>query len=241
MSDNTEQVSYGQPGYQTLEDEIAAHQEAREYFRRRILACIRGRLRERKFLRWRLGLLLLGCLLLTGLLISIPTPIQPSWQVAIAVLAAWPIYLLFLYLWARSETRRLNLAGHWDMLVARDERGEFQDRHTSEQIDKVVRQAWDGSRCQSSAQGNNLLGMFILACVTLGTWIVWDLLRTGPALVAEIILDGVIVPTYPEYSDRLPSEPWYKAAFLNTAPHFASAALIAILLATLSTVYPHTH
>ena len=37
MPGDQEQITYGQPGYQTLEDEIAARQEAREYFRRRIL------------------------------------------------------------------------------------------------------------------------------------------------------------------------------------------------------------
>ena len=60
MADETERVSYSEPGYQTIEGEAEARQEERERLRRRLLCCIRGQLRERAGLRWWLAVLLIG-------------------------------------------------------------------------------------------------------------------------------------------------------------------------------------
>jgi len=78
----------------------------------------------------------------------------------------------------------------------------------------------------------------LLAIMTVGTWLIWDLLRMGPALIAEIILDGVLVPTYPEIKERMPYEEWYKTAFVSTGLHFAAAALCTVVLVT---IWKYTH
>jgi hypothetical protein len=231
-----EQVSYGRTGYETFEDEAEAAHEARERFRRRLLCVIRGRLRESAGLRWWIALLMAGCACLAWFLAEIPATVRfgSFWHSGLAVLATWPVYVLVLFLRAKAEGKRLDLAGHWDSLKTLDERGEFQDRDISEQIDRVVNKGWEATRYQGSNQGGGvLLGYLLLTIMTVGTWLIWDLLRMGPGLMAEIILDGVIVPAYPEIKERMPYEAWYKTAFINTGAHFAGAALCTVMLVTL--------
>jgi hypothetical protein len=77
---------------------------------------------------------------------------------------------------------------------------------------------------------DGLLRIVLLAVAPLGTWLIWDLLRMGPSLMPEIILDGVIVPAHPEIEERIPCEPWYKTAFAGTGLHFAGATLCTVVL-----------
>lgn len=237
MKAEEDQVSYGHSGYQTAEDEAEARQEARERFRRRLLCCIRGRLRESKGVRWWIAFLLVGCSGLAWFLAGIPATARFGgvWHSGLAVLATWPVYVVALFLRAKVEGHRLELAGHWDSLMARDERGEFEDRTVSERIDRVVNQGWESNRYQNS---NPLLGFVAMTVVTVGTWLIWDLLRMGPGLMAEIILDGVLVPTYPEIKERMPYEAWYKTAFVSTGLHFVAAALCTVVVVT---VWKYTH
>jgi len=232
MADETERVSYSEPGYQTIEGEAEARQEERERLRRRLLCCIRGQLRERAGLRWWLAVLLIGCAALAWCLAGLPAlaPRRLIWGPALAVLATWPPYVLALYLRARIEGPRLELAGHWDALIARDERGEYLDREVSEKVEYTLNKGWESTR-YSGQEGGAFFELIVLTVVTIGTWAIWDLLRMGPGLMAEIILDGVVIPTCPQIAERMPSpEPWYKTAFASTGLHFFGAAVCTLVL-----------
>jgi hypothetical protein len=232
MRDDIEQISYGHSGYQTVEDEAEARLEERERYRRRFLCCIRGRLREGKGGRWWIAFLIVGCAGLAWFLAGIPATARFGgvWHPGLAVLATWPVYVIALFLRAKAEGHRLELAGHWDSLMTRDERGELEDRAVSEQIDRVVNNVWSSNRSQNSQNSNPLAEFVLMTVVTVGTWLIWDLLRMGPELMAEIILDGVLVPTYPEIEGRMPSEAWYKTAFASTGLHFTAAALCTVVV-----------
>ena len=156
-------VSYGQTGYDTFEDEAEARHEARERFRRRLLCVIRGRLRERKGLRWWLVSVMVGCASLAWFLAEIPGTARfgSVWHYGFAVLATWPLYVGLLFLRAKAEGKTLDLAGHWDALKSRDEDGDFHDRNISEQIDQVVNKGWESTRYQGSNQGGGALLEFL--------------------------------------------------------------------------------
>jgi hypothetical protein len=188
-------------------------------------------LRESSGFRWRIALLLVVCGALAYMFASIPATsgISVIWRSALAVLVTWPVYVVALYFWARVEGRRLNMAGQWPSLLARDQRGEMEDREASEKVDSAVNKVWEASRYQTQ---RDLLGFLCRVIATAGTWLIWDLLRMGPALMAEIILDGVVVPIFPEIQDRMPCEPWYKTAFLSTLVHFLAAAVCTVVLVT---------
>jgi Flp pilus assembly protein TadB len=230
MGDEVDQVSYGESGYHTFETEAEAKHEAREHYRRHLLSCIRGRVRENKSLRWRIALLLLLCIAAACGLASLPVAqnIGGPWRGALAVMAMWPVYVWRLRAFARAESRHLELSGHWDSLITHDQLGEQDDRNMSEKIDRIVKKVWEGGRNQHGDRGDpqaNLLAFVVLTIATLGTWTIWDLLRMAPSLVAEIIVDGVLVPAHPALGDRMPSYPWWKNAFASTALHFFAIAM----------------
>jgi hypothetical protein len=231
MENDPNTVSYGHTGYDTWEDEATARFEQRESFRRRLLAGIRGRLREKRGLRWWLAWVMLICAAVAWL-VAVALHSTGAygwlWLPGWGVLASWPIYVLALKLRAISEAAQLLSARDWHFLKATDEKGDADDLVTEEHIERILNQAWQGERYGSSNDGG-LAGFLLLIIVTVGTWLIWDLLRMGPALMAEIILDGQIVPANPSLLDRLPtSEPWYKTALLNTGLHFITLAALAV-------------
>jgi hypothetical protein len=230
MSDEVDQVSYGEIGYHTFEDEIEAKREAWERYRRHLLSCVRGRVRENRTLRWRVGFLIVGCIALACELAMLRATMHfgGPWHAALAVVATWPLYVLGLYACAKSESRKLELAGHWETLKGHDELGEIMDRETAAKIDRGVGRVWDSLRYQQGGNGGGaLLGIFLLTIGTVGTWTIWDLLRMARALVAEIIVDGILVPACPHLADRMPTGSWWKNVFTSTTVHFFAAGFCA--------------
>jgi hypothetical protein len=237
MPDENDQLSFSETGYQTPEDEAAARLEEGEYFRRRLLRGIRGHLRDVRGFRWGMAYLLVTCAVLAWLFVVIPATahIGVIWRSGLAVLATWPIYVAALFFWAKVEGRRLNMAGHWDTLLARDREGELADNAFSDNIDGTFDKDWWTTRYLGQ---DALPALLMLAIASVGTWLIWDLIRMGTPLMAEIILDGVIVPIYPEIKNRMPSNPWYETAFFSTTLHFAGAAFITIVCVT---VWKYSH
>jgi hypothetical protein len=228
MDDEVDRVSYVESGYQTFESEAEAKHEAREDYRRRLLSCVRGRVRENKSLRWRIGFLMAGCIVGASALAAIPATNHAAGAClrVLAVMSMWPIYVYGLYACAKAESRHLDMAGHWDSHLIHDQLGEMNDRNVSEKIDRIVKNVWEGNRYQQGNQGGALLGFVVLTIATLGTWTIWDLLRMAPALVAEIIVDALLVPAHPALADRMPpTYPWWKNAFASTALHFLAIGL----------------
>jgi len=222
MGDEIDQVSYGESGYHTFETEAEAKQEAREHYRRHLVSCIRGRIRENKKVRWRIALLLTGCILLAWRLGTIQATLHfgGPWHICIAVMATWPIYVFGVFECAKSESRTLSLAGHWETLTIHDQLGEMNDHNVSGKIDRGVNKVWDSLRYARGNNGGEILAVAILAIGTLGTWTICDLIRMAPALVAEVIVDGILIPAQPSLAGRIPASPWWKYTFANTALHF---------------------
>lgn len=200
---------------------------------------------RKKGLRWWLAWVMLLCAAVAWLVavaLYSTGHFRWLWLPGWGVIASWPVYVLSLKIMAHSEARdMLAAARDWHFLKANDEQGDAHDRNIEDRVDGALRHMWNSRQGGGTPQGQ-FAGIFFLIILTVGTWLIWDLLRMGPALLAEIILDGDILPANPALSDRLPiSEPWYKTALLNTGLHFISAAGIATLIEVLVKIYWPRH
>jgi hypothetical protein len=91
-------------------------------------------------------------------------------------------------------------------------------------------------------QGGGILLVVLIIAVTVGTWLAWDLICRGPGLLADTIIDGVLIPERPEMAMRMSCEPWQKNMVSSTFFHFAGMALMAsVAAAFLPPVFPFAH
>jgi hypothetical protein len=78
--------------------------------------------------------------------------------------------------------------------------------------------------------GASLWVLIILVAVTLGTWLIWELIRGAPALLADTIIDAELVPSRPHLIFRMPARRWLSEAFGSTALQFIGLTIAAYLL-----------
>ena len=69
----------------------------------------------------------------------------------------------------------------------------------------------------------------LLGALTLGVWTLWELIRFGPTLLADIIIDSEAVASTPSLAMRIPSENWFRSALGETYLFFLSLAFAAFV------------
>jgi len=197
-----ETVIIGRTGYETFSDAAERHYEERQNFRNRILRGLRGHLRENGGVRWRVAWLLAQSMLVSGLVVGAfhsAGVLGSQWHPCLVLIAGWPLFALGFIADAKKRTQRLDLFEKWTPSLLRDELGEIRDRLTSKRISEKVDLVWNSAARQSGQNnGGGVIVIILLILLTAGTWLVWDLLRRAPALMAEVILDGIIAPAHPE-------------------------------------------
>jgi hypothetical protein len=232
-------VTYGTPGYFDALAEAEAKHQQRAYFRRRMLAAIRGWLRENSAPRWTVAGLLLLCAAGAagaGIVLSRCGFTGVGIISSLAVLAVWPLFLLLLRWRAEVESRRLDIGERASLFIARDEAEIAMENAPSSPQEN---EKWEGVRIgiqsgmqQSSGAGGFALPILILlASLTAGTWLLWDLIRLAPFLLGEAVLDGVLATRHPQLTKNIPTPPWWGSAFAATAVHFIGLALAALIFA----------
>lgn len=142
-----------------------------------------------------------------------------------SVLAAWPAFVWTIRWRAGVEFRQLTVResdrdAHFRAI---DESAEDELFALTEQ-NETEREIYRGA---GRAMGNNILTLLLLGGLTLGCWLIWDLIRTGPTLLAETIFDAEVVLSRSELMTRVTHRDWRSEAFGLTGIHFGGLAVAA--------------
>ena len=209
--------------------------------RQRLVSGVRGWLYEKRSPRLR-ALVFLTASLATGTglawllrllgLRSLPT------LVFLGTLTAWPVFLLLI----RREGQRLlgefDDAASMQHYLARDEsmlRQEFFPV-TSPGSTNYREVFW---RTFGRESGKLPLPILLtLGAATLGLWLLWDLLRLGPTLFAEALVDDAFPRCHPQIAEPVHTEPWLINFLGSTAIHFGGFACCASFVILNTLLYP---
>ena len=214
-----------------------AHQRRQER-RSRMLRTIRGWLRAARSPRLTLALIVLACAAFAavasfgmrraGLELS-------GLRWAYAVGASWPLFLLLLYWRAGAEFRRFDMTSDAQVFVRFDERVEFELATSSARpssarwhFDEEIQQVLAREAGKAAGKGG-LLPMAFLIVITVGGWLVWDLIQLGPTLLTQSILDGWLLPAHPSLAANVHSQRWLAETAAYTGLHFLALGLVAFL------------
>ena len=205
--------------------------QARQERRRRLLRGVRGWLYETRSPRWRtLGLFAVSLLAGAGVafaafrfgLRSIP------WLCFIGIIAGWPVFISLVRWQAGRMMTCLDALGDGRKFIFRDEemeRERFSDTGSphEENFWRSFRET--GSREMGKAVGNGgLPAMLGIGLLTLGTWLIWDLVKSGPTLLAEAFVDGTFPRRHPRLAAPMHTEPWLQNTIIATCIHFGGLA-----------------
>jgi hypothetical protein len=220
------------PYDESLDDVLRAREERRDHLQSRI----RGWLRKDRAPRLTTVLLLVptsGWVTIADYLLRhIGLELAPlRWT--LAMLAAWPVFVLLLRWRASAEWQCLHLdrigfdyirhdEGAEAALAAPDARPRSKHR---EAIDRGISEGL-GRAC---GQGGLPVAL-ILTALTLGGWTMWQLIQHGPTLLADTIINGEAVPASPALAIRISREHWFPGALGETGPYFLLLAFAAFLL-----------
>ena len=209
--------------------------------RRRLLREIRGWLRTERAPRLTVLAILLVCtamgVLADAWLRHMGFGFRPyRWM--IAAFAPWPLFLGLLRWRAGVEARRLDLVATMNQFVVHDDAAEQQECNPQRsQWQRAIEEAWGRENARATGDalgratgGGGIFVIVILLAVSMGTWLLWDLTRLGPTLLAETMIDGVLVPAEPRLARQMHSGHWLK----NIGPacyfHFVGLAFAGLLL-----------
>jgi hypothetical protein len=227
-------------GYIDLQEEAERALQEREYRRRRLLGGIRGCLRKHTSPKL-LVLLALFISAVPGTLVAIlahamgvslwgPAP-------ALALLAMCPVFVLVCRNIADRLYRKFDFLSDLNTNIALDmaldiEASEKQYGPRSEFSQSFQDTFWRevGRGMGKDVGSGGIIVFLIVGLITLGSWIVWDLMKYGPALFSEIIYDGCLSEKCPALYQRASVEPWMKNALTVAAVYFIILAVIAIIL-----------
>ena len=221
-------------GYADLQQEAWEALETRRYRRRRIVSGIRGRLRESQRSR-HVAMWLFLASMVPGAAVAVLARIcrVDGWGVAPALgfLVQWPVFVLLTGWQCERWTRRNDVVRKVEEAIPLDEATEARENAgLYSEADSGIRQAIEnGLRSGTQQGGGGLPGLLVLGCLTLGTLLVWDLIRIAPTLFAETILDGPVARRDPSLAGRLELENWRQNAFGSTAVHFLGLALVSVV------------
>jgi hypothetical protein len=98
----------------------------------------------------------------------------------------------------------------------------------------VTAQDKNGSSLSSAFSGNSSsflradpLTLLLLGSLTLGCWLIWDLIRNSPTLLAETLFDAEVVPPRMDLITSVKHLDWRAEAFGMTAVYFGGVAFAA--------------
>ncbi len=235
-------------GYIDLQREAEEARDEREYRRRRWLAGIRGSLRRFASPRWSVvSALLISAVPGTAIGVAAYWLGASAWgpAEAIAVVAMWPIFIGVSWRMAErllaGNDVLLNLEANigYDMeCEARENANAYGSQYgdiglgiegrCSEREESI----WRGinSGMQQNGGGMTLIGLVLVVLVTVGTWLVWQLIRYGPTLFSELIFDEFLLRKMPGLSARASVQPALGNALAATGIHFVGFATVVLLL-----------
>jgi len=214
-----------------------AHQRRQER-RKKLLQTIRGWLRAARSPRWTVALIILLC----GAFAAVAS--LGMWRAglelsgmrwAFAVAASWPLFLLLLYWRAGAEFRRFDVKNDAQAFVRFDERVEFELAMASARPSSVQWHFEESFQQAFSREAGRVAGsggfpaLIFLTMITLGGWLVWDLIQLGPTLLTQSILDGWLLPAHPSLAAHVHSQSWAKEAAAYSGLHFLALSVIAFL------------
>lgn len=85
--------------------------------------------------------------------------------------------------------------------------------------------------------GSIIVGIY-LALVSLGTYLIYHLIREGPDLLTDVICHKLLPERIGGFHTRFHSQNWLHNAFSATAIHFIGLAAVGMLLAALIPIFP---
>ena len=205
--------------------------QARQERRRRLLRGVRGWLYETRSPRWRtLGLFGGSLFVGTGAafaafqcgLRSIP------WLCFIGIIAGWPVFISLVRWQAGRMMMCLEALGDGRKFIFRDEAMEreiFSDTGSAneEAFWRSFRERGSDEMWNAAGKGG-LPSIFAMGLFTLGTWLIWDLVKSGPTLLAEAFVDGTFPRRHPRLAAPMHTEPWLQNTIIATCIHFGGLA-----------------
>lgn len=217
-------------GYVDLAAEAKVRHEEAAYQRRRLLAAFRGWIRENGSPRrvaagaFAVAAVVAIAIARACVVIGLAGPPLAS---AIAVIAAWPVFLLILWKYAAAK---------WDVMAEDPDICRFiaADRASLVAENSPQASKWEGA-WNAAARGTSrvvggttgVFGVILLTVATAGIWLVYTLIDSAPELVAEITLDGVIAVRQPTLVRKVETFPWPRYAAELTFPYFFGIAVAA--------------
>ena len=215
-------------------EELSDLAQAKEDRRERLVSRIRGWLRKDRAPQLVVALLLLPtvawAVVADAFLRRLELDLSPlRW--AMAILTAWPIFVLLLRWRAAMEWRRLDLSrvGLAYMRYDEGEEARLAAPKTGKQLE-TERSINNGiSQGLQQGQGAALPVTLLLAALTLGIWTIWKLIRNAPGLLTDVIIDGDAVPSTPSLATKISHENWFCEALAETYPYFLSLAFAAFV------------
>ena len=233
-------------GYTEFGDEARAAWEEREYRTRRLYSGIRGAICALDKPRWRTAWALTQCtvcaLALFAALAFFKTSTPAS--VFIAILVAWPIFVLFLHRAARRLDQRHHLLQNLESSISADEHRTAQENRKrfgelTEEERKFQESFWNGfHQGMSRGGGGSVIVGIYLALVSLGTYLIYHLIREGPDLLTDVICHKLLPERIGGFHTRFNSQNWLHNAFSATAIHFIGLAVVGMILAALIPIFP---
>ncbi|HSI12635.1 MAG TPA: hypothetical protein VK961_11355 [Chthoniobacter sp.] len=218
--------------YEDLSDLARAKEERRE----RLVSRIRGWLRKERSPRLTIGLLLLPTAVFgmgaDWALRRGGLDLEPlRWM--LALFATWPIFVLLLRWRAAMEWRHLHLDRLGLEYIRYDDGAEAALTAPRQvKLESEMRRAIQDSisREAGKAAGAALPVVLLLGALTLGCWTIWQLIRSGPNLLTNVIIDGEAVPSSGVLATRVQRENWFSATLGETYLFFLSLAFAAFVL-----------
>jgi hypothetical protein len=208
-------------------DEIGEEIEARGERYRRAVRCIRGWLRQERRASGNVAAIVAFCI---GFGVAFTCVLEfAGWNDAVpragvAVLCTWPVYLALFSTLARREAEQfdwpsIDYASVDDALTRKADARE-------ESFAEVLRSV----RTSGSSAPNAGPALILLGLLTLGTFLIYDLIRSSPALLAEKVLDNLIHQSSGMVS-RFGLGTGRNHYFAATSIHFLSLTAVTMLLA----------
>lgn len=215
-----------------FESTVESRVRSRDDGRRQMVSLIRGWLREERHPRLTIvALLALSTVaaLAAGCLLALIGVRGWGTRAFWAVLAAWPVFV-GLVRWRAAvgfQQMALRKSGRDAYFTAIDKSAERESFNLAEPSE-TERTIWrEVGRAHGQSMSGNILTLLFLGGLTLGCWLIWDLIQTGPTLLAETIFDAEVVPSRSELITTVTHRDWRWEAFGLTGIHFGGLAIAA--------------
>ncbi len=204
--------------------------QARQERRRRLLSGVRGWLYETRSPRWLTsGLLAVSLIAGSGVVLaaihfglrSIP------WLCFIGIITGLPVFIWLVRWQAGRMAACLDAMGDARKFIFRDEAMEREDfADTGFPSEESLSQFFRKTSSEAAGKGG-LPAVLAIGLLTLGMWLIWDLVKSGPTLLSEAFVDGVFPRSHPRLAEPLHTEPWLQNAVIATCVHFGGLAFCA--------------